>query len=35
VRTRLAVKNLLFGFDRFRALEWSAASSVAELRSTR
>jgi len=28
VRTRLAVKNLLFGFERFRALEWSAAGSA-------
>jgi SAM-dependent MidA family methyltransferase len=31
VRTRLAAKNLLFGFERFRALEWAARDSVSEL----
>jgi SAM-dependent MidA family methyltransferase len=27
VRVRLAAKNLLFGFERFRALEWSAGAA--------
>jgi SAM-dependent MidA family methyltransferase len=35
VRIRLAAKNLLFGFERFRALEWSAAGSASALRSIR
>jgi SAM-dependent MidA family methyltransferase len=33
VKVRLAVKNLLFGFERFRALEFAAPASAAELRS--
>jgi len=32
VRTRLAAKNLLFGFDRFRVVEWAAAASEDALR---
>jgi SAM-dependent MidA family methyltransferase len=32
VRLRLAAKNLIFGFDRFRALEWSAPDSERALR---
>jgi SAM-dependent MidA family methyltransferase len=31
VKIRLAAKNLLFGFERFRALEFAAPASVAEL----
>ena len=33
VRVRLAVKNLLFGFERFRVLEFAAPSSSGALRS--
>ncbi len=32
VRVRLAAKNLLFGFERFRAIEWSAPASAEALR---
>ena len=32
LRVRLAVKNLLFGFDRFRALEFAPSSAAAALR---